>query len=201
MDHLRNTSLTFRKIAYTVGYLISYIYICIFIVVYVPLFSWWVPESIPDDPENPSTMMRISEYLKKFNMITLPFCAAMSGVVYLKYLVEVFIYVDSQIVGSRKFPKNNKKNWTARLLLLCGIAISVTAGYGAFQIWESMDLAHVKAYEYAVIVVPVQINLGIMIGSKMQMKMEKRIAMKEAVKKNNQEEQALLAVDEKIVEV
>ena len=183
------------------GYLISYIYICIFIVVYVPLFSWWVPDTTPENPEKPSTLMRVSEYLKKFNMITLPLCAAISGLVYLRYLVEVFIYVDSQVVGSRKFPKNNKKNWTARLLLLCGIAISVSAGYGAFQIWEVMDLAHVKAYEYAVIVVPIQINLGIMIGSKMQMKMEKRIAMKEANKKNNQEERALLTDDEKIAEV
>jgi hypothetical protein len=146
-------------------------------------------------------MMRISEFLKKFNLITLPLYAAISGLVYLRYLVEVFIYVDSRVVGSRKLPKNNKKNWMARLLLLCGVAISLSAGYGAFQIWESIDLAHVKAYEYAVIVVPMQINLGIMIGSKMQMKMEKRIAMKQAVKKDSEEEQALLAIDEKIAEV
>jgi len=183
-------------IAYTVGYLISYIYICVFMLFFVPLFSWWLPESAPSDPENPSTMMRVSEYLKKFNMISLPFCAALSGLVYVWYLVEVFVYVDSQVVGSRKLPKNNKKNWMARLLLLCGVAISLTAGYGAFQIWESMDLAHVKTYEYAVMVIPIQINLGIMIGSKMQMKMEKRIAMKEATKETTEEEQALLA-DEK----
>jgi hypothetical protein len=146
-------------------------------------------------------MMRISEYLKKFNMIMLPFWAAISGLVYLRYLVEVFIYVDSQAVGSRKLPKNNKKNWMARLLLLCGIAISLSTGYGAFWIWEAMDLAHVKTYEYACIVVPMQINLGIMIGSKMQMRMEKRIAMMETVKKGNEEEQALLAIEEKIAEV
>lgn len=146
-------------------------------------------------------MMRISEYLKKFNMIMLPFWAAISGLVYLRYLIEVFIYVDSQVVGSRKFPKNNKKNWMARLLLLCGIALSLSTGYGAFWIWEAMDLAHVKTYEYAFIVIPMQINLGIMIGSKMQMRMEKRTAMKEAVKKGNEEERALLAVEEKTAEV
>lgn len=164
------------------------------------MFAWWVADSTPDDPKNPSTTMRVAEYLKKFNMITLPFCAAVSGLFYLRYLVEVFIYVDSQVVGSRKVPKNNKQNWITRLLLLCGIAISLTTGYGAFWIWEAMDLAHVKLYEYAVIVVPVQINLGIMIGSKMQMRMEKRIAMKEAVKKNNDEEQALLAGQQKAAE-
>lgn len=146
-------------------------------------------------------MMRIAEYLKKFNLIALPLYAAISGLVYLRYLVGVFIYVDSYVVGSRKFPKNNKKNWMARLCLLCGVAISVSAGYGAFHIWESMDLAHIKAYEYAVMVVPMQINLGIMIGSNMQMKMEKRIAMKQAVKKVSGEEQALLAIHEKTVEV
>jgi hypothetical protein len=196
--HLR-PSLTYLQIAYTVGYLLSYIYICAFMLVYVPLFSWWVPETTTSDPEDPSTMARVSEYLKKFNMISLPFCAALSGLVYIWYLVEVFIYVDSQVVGSRKLPKNNKKNWTARLLLLCGVSISLIAGYGAFQIWESWDLAHIKTYEYVVMVIPIQINIGIMIGSKMQMKMEKRIAMKESVRKTNEEERALLATDEKTV--
>lgn len=144
-------------------------------------------------------MMRVCEYLKKFNMISLPICAALSGLVYIWYLVEVFVYVDSQVLGSKKLPKNTKKNWMARLLLFCGIAISMTTGYGAFHVWAMMDLAHVKTLEYAIMVIPIQINIGIMIGSKMQMKMEKRIAMKEAVKEHTEEEQALLAVDEKAV--
>jgi hypothetical protein len=167
--------------------------------VFIPLVSWWLPDSAPSDPENPSTMMRVSDYLKKFNMISLPVCAALSGLVYIWYLVEVFVYVDSQVVGSRKLPKNTKKNWIARLLLLCGVAISLTTGYGAFHIWALMDLAHVKTLEYAIMVIPIQINIGIMIGSKMQMKMEKRIAMKEAAKEHTEEEQALLAADEKTV--
>ena len=200
---IRNSIPDVLQIAYTVGYIISYIYICAFMLVFIPLFSWWIPEGTPSNTESPSTMTQISEYLKKFNMISLPFGAALSGLVYVWYLVEVFVYVDSQVVGSRKLPKNNKKNWMARLLLLCGVAISLTVGYGAFQIWESYDLAHVKTIEYAVIVIPMQINLGIMLGSGMQMKMEKRIAMKEAVKKNTEEEQAPLVADEKaeLVEV
>ncbi len=191
---LRKSIANALQIAYTVGYIISYIYICAFMLVFVPLFSWWVPEGTPSDPEKPSMMMRISVYLKKFNMISLPFCAALSGLVYIWYLVEVFVYVDSQVVGTRKLPKNSKKNWLARLLLLCGVSISLTAGYGAFQIWESYDLAHVKTIEYAVMVIPTQLNFGIMLGSRMQMKMEKRIAMKEAIK-NTEEDQALSATE------
>jgi hypothetical protein len=60
-----------------------------------------------------------------------------------------------------------------------GILISTSAGYGAFQILADLDLAHVKTLEYAVIVVPVQINLGILFGTLVQYRVEKRIAKKQ----------------------
>ena len=63
--------------------------------------------------------------------------------------------------------------------MLVGIAMTTSLGYGAFQILAQADLAHVKCLEYCLIVVPVQINLGILLGSVMQFRMERRLARKQ----------------------
>lgn len=135
-------------------------------------------------------------------MLLLPFTIGLCLVQHLYYTVCAFIYVDSRQVGSRKFPANTRKNWLVRFLFLVGIAISTSSGYGAFQILARMDLAHVKPIEYAVVVIPFQINFGVFLGTIMQFRMEKRIARKQAIKleaaKNEQatvdEKQALLDV-------
>ena len=118
--------------------------------------------------------------LKKFNMILLPLSIGISLITYAIYVLHTFVYVDTRPYGSRKFPKNTRKNWAVRAFMLLGVAISTSSGYGAFQILADLDLAHVKTLEYAIIVVPVQINLGILLGSVMQLKMEKRMARKQA---------------------
>lgn len=85
--------------------------------------------------------------------------------------------------------------------MVTGIAISIGLGYGAFTVLEMMELAKVKTFEYVAIVVPVQINMGIMFATVMQRKMEKRAAMKAARREQHVEEQGSLAgvvVDEKI---
>ena len=56
------------------------------------------------------------------------------------------------------------------------IATSVSFGYAAIQILEMMELARIKPLEYALIIIPVQINIGMMIGTKMQRRMKKRAA-------------------------
>jgi len=136
--------------------------------------------------------MKIGEYLAKFDRVLLPIAIALSLARHFYHTIMALIYVDSQSIGSRKIPKNSRKNWIARLMLLCGIILSLSLGYGAFQILESVDLAHVKRLEYAIIVVPVQINFGVIFGTIMQFKMEARMAMKEAKKLENAElEQAV----------
>jgi len=109
-------------------------------------------------------------------MVLLPFTIAICLLQHVYYTISALIYVDACTVGSNKAPKNTKKNWLVRGLLVCGILASLSFGYGAFQILDMMDLAHVKQIEYLVIVVPVQINLGMLMGSGMQYKMEKRLA-------------------------
>ncbi|KEF59541.1 uncharacterized protein A1O9_04385, partial [Exophiala aquamarina CBS 119918] len=165
-------------IAYTVGYLFSWLYLCAFMIVYVPLFSWWVPNS-SSDSEKPSILAKVAQVLKDFNMLLLPFTIGLCLVQHLYYTACAFIYVDSRQVGSRKFPANTRKNWLVRFLFLVGIAISTSTGYGAFQILSRMDLAHVKPIEYAVVVIPFQINFGVFLGTIMQFRMERRRARKQ----------------------
>lgn len=114
-------------------------------------------------------------------MILLPLSIGISQITYIYHAVQAFIHVDSRPVGSRKYPKNTRKNWLVRFFMALGIAISTFCGYHAFQILAAMDLARVKQLEYVLIVVPVQINIGIMLGTVMQFKMEKRIARKQAL--------------------
>lgn len=115
-------------------------------------------------------------------MILLPFTIGLCLVQHLYYTVSAFIYVDSRKMGSKKFPANTRKNWMVRLFFLIGIAISTSTGYGVFQILATMDLAHVKPIEYAVVVIPFQVNFGVFLGTIMQFRMEKRLARKEAMK-------------------
>jgi len=100
---------------------------------------------------------------------------------YIYYTACAFIYVDARQAGSMEFPANTRKNWLVRFFFLLGIAISTSTGYGAFQILAQMDLAHVKPLEYALIVIPFQINFGVFLGTIMQFRMEKRNARKQAI--------------------
>jgi len=169
-------------IGYTVGYILSWLYVCVFMIIFIPLFSWWVPLSSSEDPDQPSLATKLLEFFKKLDlMFLLPVSIAISLVTYFYYLVQTFIHVDSRPVGSNKYPKNTRKNWLVRFFMLLGIAISTSCGYGTFQILAATDLAHVKPLEYAVIVAPVQINIGILLGTLMQFKMEKRIKRKQAL--------------------
>ena len=138
--------------------------------------------------------MKIMCFLKKLNMVLLPISIGISFITYAFYLVQTFIYVDSRPYGSKTLPKNTRKNWAVRAFMLFGVGVSTSLGYGAFQILADLDLAHVKTLEYAIIVVPVQINIGILLGTVMQYRMEKRIARKQALLANFEEEGA---VDEK----
>jgi hypothetical protein len=112
-------------------------------------------------------------------MVLLPLAIGLHLMGYVYYVLHTFVYVENRNVGSRKFPKNTRKNWAVRAFMLAGVAITTSLGYGAFQILDNVDLAHVKQLEYAIIVVPVQINLGILLGTAMQFRMEMRMARKQ----------------------
>jgi hypothetical protein len=115
-------------------------------------------------------------------MVLIPLTVGMCLIQHIYYTVHTFIYVDSRLAGSCSLPRNTKKNWAARLMLLAGIGLSVSFGYYAFGILETMGLARVKTLEYCVIVLPIQVNIGVLFGTIGQFKMEKRIATKEASK-------------------
>ena len=123
--------------------------------------------------------MKVMCFLKQLNMILLPIGMGISLVTYVYYVFHTFIYVEDRTFGSRKLPKNTRKNWAVRAFMLFGIAITTSLGYGAFQTLENMDLARVKTLEYAIVVVPVQINLGVLLGTVMQFRMERRMARRQ----------------------
>jgi len=183
-------------IAYTVGYILSWLYVCVFMVLFLPLLTWILPRTTSDE-DHPSLLAKFNEVLTRMNLILLPVAIGISLVSYVYYLVQTLIYVDARPVGSRKFPKNSRKNWVARSFMLSHIALSLLFGRYAFAILAKMDLAHVKPIEYAIIVVPFQINIGVLLGSFAQHKMEKSIARKEALKLQNARAELEGAVDEK----
>ncbi len=189
---------------YHLAYLISYVYICAFVVIYMPFFSWWVPstsKSKPNEdgtPTPPTKMETISNWLHKINMLWLPLCTAISGLFYIVVLLEAIVYPDERRTRFLQLPKNDRKVWKSRALLLLGIALSTGLGYGAFHILAVTELARVKTLEYAVIVVPVQINIGMCIGTKMQKKMVKRARMKARACGQDVEQTPLVLADEKL---
>ena len=81
-------------------------------------------------------------------------------------------------------------------MILC-IAMSVGLGYGAFSVLEMMELARVKTSEYVAIVVPVQINIGMMISISVQRRMEKRGVTKAVRDVEERGSMVDVAVDEK----
>ncbi|RMZ84520.1 hypothetical protein DV737_g1125, partial [Chaetothyriales sp. CBS 132003] len=168
-------------IAYTMGYIVSWIYMCLFSIVFVPLFSWWLPTPVPGSRSEKS-LNAVGCFLKKFNLILLPLTVGLCLTHYIYYTIHTFIYVDSRPRGSCALPKNSKKNWLTRLLLLMGVAFSISFGYYALQVLDEMELARVKSIEYYTIVLPVQVNIGVLIGSAFQYKIEKRMQRKEALK-------------------
>jgi len=62
------------------------------------------------------------------------------------------------------------------------------------MILERFDLAHVKPLEYLIIVLPIQVNIGILMGSGVQFKAEQRANKKMAARKVDAE---VATVDEK----
>jgi hypothetical protein len=179
-------------------------------IIYIPFFSWIprlfpsTPKSTPTDPNTPTPPTKLetlARWIQAFNMIWLPFCTAVSALFYVIVLFDAFVYVDERRTRFFQLPKNTKRVWKSRALMALGIAIFVGLGYGAFSVLEMMELARVKTFEYAAIVVPVQINMGLMFATRVQRKMEKRAAMKAARREQHVEEQGSLAgvaVDEKM---
>lgn len=161
-----------------------------------------MPKSTPNADGTlapPTKMETVGNWLDKINMIWLPFCTAIAALSYVSVLFNALVYVDERRTTFFQVPKNDLKIWKSRGLLILGIAMSVGLGYGSFQILAVTELAKVKTFEYVAIVIPVQINIGMMIATRMQLKVEKRAAMKAAVRAQDVEGHGSIALaDEKI---
>lgn len=119
---------------------------------------------------------------------------------YVIHTVRTFIYVEGRPVDDTvKYPYklNTRKNWGIRALLFAGVCASLAIGFMFVNILEAFDLAHVKTLEYCVIVLPIQVNLGVILGSAIQFKAEQRQIRKMAAGKKIDAE--IGAADEKQV--
>jgi hypothetical protein len=179
-------------------------------IIYIPFFSWIPrlvpsrPVSTPTDPNAPTPPTKIEtlvRWIQAFNMFWLPFCTAISALFYVIVLIDTLVNVDERRTRFFQLPKNTKQIWKSRALMVTFIAISTGLGYGAFGVLEMTELARVKTFEYVAIVVPVQINIGIILATVAQRKMEKTAAIKAARREQHVEERGSLAAgvaDEKM---
>ncbi len=157
---------------------------------------------ISSDSSSPSTgpskADQVAAFLHKLNMILLPTCVGLSLIQHAYHTISAFVYVDARPVDSTiKTPRslNSRRSWATRALLFSGVCTSMAIGKAAFMILEQMDLAHVKPLEYMVIVLPIQLNLGLLLGSAIQFKAEQRQNRKVAAMKAVDAEAAV--IDEK----
>ncbi len=125
-------------------------------------------------------MSKIMYYLKKFDFFILPIGIALSLAQYSYWLIHSLVHVDSSASSAlfRK-PDNSRKAWAGRVLLVAGIGFSLAFGRYVFAILEATDLARVKPIEYYLIVIPIQVNIGCVLGGVIQWKMERRIMRRE----------------------
>lgn len=138
---------------------------------------------------------KLAEFLTKLNLVLLPTCVALNLIQHIYHVVYTFIHVGPRPVNPQDVRPalNTRKAWGVRALLFSGVCASLAVGKAMFITLELTDLARVKPLEYFVIVLPIQINLGIIWGSALQFAAEKRQARKLAEKKTDSE----LAVTEK----
>lgn len=162
---------------------------CLFAIIYVPGFSWWLPNllSSVDEDSSPSSGKAGSAaaFLQKINNVLLPLCIGIALVEHIYYTLSAFWYVDGRPIDPAvKSPRNlnTRRHWLLRLLLLGAVLTSVGLGRGILNILEDFDLARVKPKEYLIIVLPIQINLGIQLGSLIQHRVEQRQAARRAVR-------------------
>jgi hypothetical protein len=204
-------------ISYWIGYFLAWIYMCVFMVIWMPLFSvrippfsqpddtnilqWWVPNVPAEDTKSGKTISKAMDVIKRFDLFILPVAVGLCLATHICYLLQTLVHPDSNGAFFRK-PDGSKKAWAARLLQIAGILLSLSGGYYVFCCLEMTGLARVKNVEYAVIVMPIQINIGLMIGTAMQWRMERRIEKKQRLaRENGEDEEAQPMLGEKEVEI
>lgn len=174
--------------AYTVARILAYVYICVFVVIYDRLFKWWLP--FADSPVPPK-LKTTTEWLVQASLVIICLSIIIRVVFYLINLLRVFIYVEARPAGSFRLPKNGRKIWAVRGLLVASIVlVFVLASVVILPVLEANELARVKNLEYYLILCPIQINVGLLVGSKFQARMEREMVSRERTRKAAQDNEA-----------
>ena len=146
-------------------------------IVYIPLFSWWPSKSDPDSTRNHSMAKFIAKWLKKVNMPLVNFFVGVFLAFYILTLAKILIYVEARPVGNMKIPSDSRNIWLERAKLVFSVTFVFMLVTGVvLPVLEYVKLAHVKQIEYYIILCPIQINLGLLLGSTLQRREYKRAA-------------------------
>lgn len=179
--------------------------------------QWWVPNSTepetPSDPTDPtspaSTHTKLNDFLYKFDLTVLSLNILINLGTYIYHLINTFIYVgprphpsnSSTSVPSPSPSLNTRKAWGIRALLFSGVCTSLALGHCIFTVLEATDLARVKTLEYWIVVVPIQVNIGVLLGSAVQFRAEKRAVRKMGLKRGDAEAVVVVEEKERLIEV
>ena len=160
--------------------------------------SWWLPQLMsssngtqPSDDGRSSKLENFGSTLQKINNILIPLCIGIALVEHIYYTISAFYHVDGRPVDPEVKSSqslNTCRHWMMRLLLFGGVCSSIMIGQGLLNILKEFDLANVKPIEYWVVVLPVQINFGILLGSVAQYRVERRCVAKHAAHRSSDAE-------------
>ena len=96
------------------------------------------------------------------------------------HLYETILQVNGRPVHSSSLTCHAidaRRNWLTRVGLAAGMLIGVGLGVPVMILWNWLDLVHVTMQEYALIIVPVQMTIGVALASVLQAILEKKRAL------------------------
>ena len=105
-----------------------------------------------------------------------------TGMAYLRVLEFIYhLYETILHVNPRPVPTSSstpgavdfRKTWLARLGLVAGMFMGIGLGALVMTLWYFLELVHVTWLEYALIIVPAQLTVGIALASVLQVVFEK----------------------------
>jgi hypothetical protein len=170
---------------YYTGYAIVYVYNCVTVPILMMLFSWWhmvVP--VAEAPlVSKAALDRINEALMAINRVGIGAVVAYEEIIFLFMLFALLRFGKSMWSTS---PRSDvpPASWKERVFLFAFAALAVAIGSSALRTLEMVKMARVKTLEYALVIMPAQVLVGLILASKAQWKWEQRAISKKATTKH-----------------
>ena len=117
--------------------------------------------------------MRYLELANKYMFTGLAYLRVLEFILHLR---ETILHVNARPVRSPSSTSHAvelRNTWLARLGLVAGMFMGVGMGALVMSLWYWLELVHVTWHEYALIIVPAQMTIGIVSASVLQAAFEK----------------------------